>query len=360
MSEAKAKTEPNSGRRPTSLLVTGGAGFIGSNFVRYWADTHPSDTIVVYDALTYAGNLDNLTPVRDHPGFHFVRGDVADAAAVRQALADGADAVFHFAAESHVDRSIDSAEPFVRTNVLGTQVMVEAAQRAGVRRLVHVSTDEVYGALALDDPQRFTERHPLQPRSPYAASKAAADHLVLAAHYTAGLDVVVTRCSNNYGPYQFPEKFIPLFVTNALEGKPLPMYGDGRYVRDWIHVDDHVRGIYQAWRLGRAGEIYNFGGECERANLDLAYAICAAVGVKRDLIQRVTDRPGHDRRYAMDIKKARDDLQFAPGPSIESRLSEVVDWYRTHREWWERVKAGEYRTYYERMYGGREVRAPAV
>ncbi|MBI3178201.1 MAG: dTDP-glucose 4,6-dehydratase [Deltaproteobacteria bacterium] len=331
-------------------LVTGGAGFIGSHLVRSALAHGWADQVVVLDALTYAGNLENLTAVEEHPGFRFVRGDVAEPSAVAAAFKDGVDAVFHLAAESHVDRSIEAAAPFVRTNVLGTQVLVDLARAAGVRRFVQVSTDEVYGTLALDSGERFTEASPLKPSSPYAASKAAADHLVLAQHRTFGFDAVVTRASNNYGPYQFPEKFIPLCVTHALESKPLPLYGDGRHVRDWLHVDAHVRGLHSAFLRGRAGEIYNLGGECERANVDVARAICAVCGVGVERIEQVRDRPGHDRRYALAIDKARGELGFDPGPPIESRLSELVTWYRNERAWWERVKAGEYRSYYERRY----------
>ncbi len=333
-------------------LVTGGAGFIGSHLVRTALREKWADELVVLDLLTYAGNLENLTAVEQHPGFRFVRGDVADPSAVKAALGPGVDALFHLAAESHVDRSIEAAAPFVRTNVLGTQVLLDGARAARVPRFIHVSTDEVYGSLALETRERFSETSPLQPSSPYAASKAAADHLVLAAHHTFGLEVVVTRASNNYGPYQFPEKFIPLFVTNALAGKTLPLYGDGRHVRDWLHVDAHVRGLYAAFLRGRAGEVYNLGGECERANLDLARAICAATGVSPERIEPVRDRLGHDRRYALAIDKARAELGFDPGPPIEARLAEVVAWYTRERGWWERVKAGEYQSYDARR-GGR-------
>ncbi len=332
------------------LVVTGGAGFIGSAFVRAALHRGWAQEVVVVDALTYAGNFENLAPVETHPGLTFVRCDVADAKALRAAVGEGADALVHFAAESHVDRSIESAAAFVRTNVVGTQVVLDVARAAGIGRVVHVSTDEVYGSLALGTAERFVETTPLQPTSPYAASKAAADHLALAAHRTHGLDVVITRCSNNYGPYQFPEKLIPLFVTNCFEGKPLPLYGDGENVRDWIHVDDHVAGIELALRRGKAGEVYNFGGECERPNHAIARAIVAATGADPALITKVKDRLAHDRRYAIDCAKARRELGFTPGPPIEQRLPEVVAWYREQRPWWQRVKDGEYRTYYERYY----------
>jgi dTDP-glucose 4,6-dehydratase len=335
-------------------IATGGAGFIGSHFVRTAVLEGWADDIVVLDALTYAGNLHNLAALQDKGGWRFVRGDIRDPEAVEAAVGEGADAVFHFAAESHVDRSILGAADFVRTNVLGTQILLDVARARGVTRFVHVSTDEVYGSLSLEDPARFNEQTPLNPTSPYAASKTASDHLVLAAHRTHGLDAVITRCSNNYGPYQFPEKFIPLFITNALDGKPLPLYGDGKNVRDWIHVDNHVRGVYLAWQKGQAGEVYNLGGDCERANRDIAEKIVGALGVSQATIKPVADRLAHDRRYAIDAARAKRELGFEPGPSIEARLPEVIAWYQENRAWWEAIKAGEYRTYYERMYGARE------
>lgn len=333
-------------------LVTGGAGFIGSHFVRTAIGDAWADQIVVLDALTYAGNLENLEPVVHAPAFHFVRGDITDVGAVESAMS-GVDAVFHFAAESHVDRSIESAAVFVKTNVVGTQILLDAARRAGVRRFMQVSTDEVYGSLPLGSAERFSEEHPAQPTSPYAASKASADHMALAAQRTHGLEVVVTRCSNNYGPYQFPEKFVPLFVTNATESKPLPLYGDGLHVRDWIHVSDHTAGLKLAYERGVSGEVYNLGGECERANRDIAHAIVDALGKPRDLIVHVADRKAHDRRYAIDPTKAKRELGFVPGPAIEQRLPEVIRWYTEHTDWWQRIKQGAYRDYYERMYGER-------
>lgn len=331
-------------------IVTGGAGFIGSCFVRLALKEEWCESLHVVDSLTYAGNLANLEAVRPLPGFAFHRVDITDSDALETELPD-ADGVFHFAAESHVDRSIADAGAFVRTNVLGTQNVLDWALRHGVKRFVHVSTDEVYGALELDTPERFTESTPLEPTSPYAASKAASDHLALAAHRTHGLDVVVTRCSNNYGPFQFPEKFVPLFLTNAMEGKPLPLYGDGLNVRDWIHVEDHARGLQLAHEKGKAGEVYNFGGNCERANRDIAAAMVAAVDASPELIQRVADRKGHDRRYAVDSAKAQGELGFVPGPPIEERLADLAAWYRTNREWWDAIKSGAYRAYYETMYG---------
>jgi dTDP-glucose 4,6-dehydratase len=334
-------------------IVTGGAGFIGSHFVRTAILEEWAQEVVVLDALTYAGNLGNLQPVQSRKELQFHRCDIADAQAVRQAVGEGADAIFHFAAESHVDRSIVSAADFVRTNVVGTQVLLDVARQVGVRRFVHVSTDEVYGSLELDTAERFSEATPLDPTSPYAASKTSSDLMAIAAERTHKLDVVVTRCSNNYGPYQFPEKFIPLFITNALEGRPLPLYGDGKNVRDWIHVDNHVRGLKLAYERGKSGEVYNLGGECERPNRDIAHAIVRALDVDPKLIQPVTDRLAHDRRYAIDCSKAKRELGFNPGPPIEERLSEVIAWYRDERDWWQRIKAGAYRDYYEKMYGGR-------
>ncbi len=334
------------------FVVTGGAGFIGSHFTRTALLEGWADEVVVLDALTYAGNFDNLRPVHKHPGFVFVHGDITQVDDVSEALSEDVDAVFHFAAESHVDRSILSAADFVRTNVCGTQILLDVSRQREVGRFVHVSTDEVYGSLALDDGALFSEGNPLEPTSPYAGSKACSDLMVLAAIRTHGLNAVITRCSNNYGPYQFPEKFVPLFITNALENKALPLYGDGKNVRDWIHVDNHIRGIMRAYQRGEQGAVYNLGGECERANIDIAHAIIDMVGAKRSLLTPVADRLAHDRRYAIDASLSKAKLGFTPGPPIEERLEDLVRWYRDHRPWWEAVKAGQYRSYYERMYGG--------
>ncbi len=324
------------------LLVTGGCGFIGSNFVRLEVESYPDVEVTNLDALTYAGNPDNLADLADHPRYRFVKGDVADAPLVRALLAEGFDAVVHFAAESHVDRSIGDATPFLHTNVVGTQTLLDAARLAGTPRYVQVSTDEVYGTLAPDDPP-FTETTPLAPNSPYAASKAGADLLVRAAHHTHGMDTVITRCSNNYGPYQFPEKLIPLFITNALSDTPLPVYGDGRQVRDWIHVMDHCRGVDAALRRGRAGAIYNFGGRSERYNLDVTHLVLKLTGKPATLIRHVTDRPGHDRRYAVECGLAERELGWRPTVSFEEGLAETVAWYRANARWVERVKSGAYR-----------------
>ena len=332
------------------LLVTGGAGFIGANFVQHVLAEHPSDEIVTLDALTYAGNLANLEPVLADPRHTFVRGDIADAAAVEAALARGVDAVVNIAAETHVDRSILGAEEFLRTNVVGTQVLLDAARAAGVR-FVQMSTDEVYGSLGPTG--RFTETSPLKPSSPYAASKASADLLVLAAHHTHGLDAVITRCSNNYGPYQFPEKLIPLFITNALADEPLPLYGDGKNVRDWIHVLDHCRAVDLVLRRGRAGAVYNIGGGNERRNDEIAAIILGALGKPASLVRYVADRPGHDRRYAIDGTFVAGELGFTPACRFEDGIADTIAWYRDHPSWWQAVKSGEYRDYYERMYGDR-------
>jgi dTDP-glucose 4,6-dehydratase len=334
------------------LLVTGGAGFIGSNFIRLVLGERLAGRVVALDLLTYAGNLANLAGVDGEPGFLLARGDIADADAVDRVIETTGpfDAVVNVAAETHVDRSIDDAAAFVRTNVVGTQVLLDAARRHGIPRFLQVSTDEVYGALGPVDPP-FTETTPLSPNSPYAASKAGADLLCRAAAGTHGQHVVVTRCSNNYGPYQFPEKLIPLFITNALEGEPLPVYGDGRQVRDWIHVEDHCRGLHAALTRGRPGEVYNLGGDGERTNLEITCRILALVGRGEDLIRHVGDRRNHDRRYAIDFGKARRDLGFTPRHTLETGLPATVEWYRAHEEWWRKVRSGEYRRDLDRLYG---------
>ena len=325
------------------ILVTGGCGFIGANFVRLEREAYPDLEITNLDALTYAGNPDNLAGLESEPRYRFVRGDVADRAMVMKLVAEGDfDAIVHFAAESHVDRSIDDATPFLRTNVVGTQCLLDAARAAGTPRYVQVSTDEVYGTLQPDEPP-FSEATPLAPNSPYAASKAGADLLVRAAHHTHGMNTVITRCSNNYGPYQFPEKLIPLFVTNALADIPLPVYGDGRQVRDWIHVADHCRGVDAALRRGRPGAIYNFGGRSERYNIDVTRAVLKLTGKPESLIRHVTDRPGHDRRYAVDCSKAEAELGWRATTTFEDGLAATVDWYRSHARWVERVRSGAYR-----------------
>ena len=325
------------------ILVTGGSGFIGSNFVRLELDTYPDLSITNLDALTYAGNPDNLADLSANPRYRFVKGNVADAELVRGLLAERFDAVVHFAAESHVDRSIGDALPFLMTNVVGTQCLLDAARAAATPRFVQVSTDEVYGTLGPDDPP-FTESTPLAPNSPYAASKAAADLLVRAAHHTHGMATIITRCSNNYGPYQFPEKLIPLFVTNALGDIPLPVYGDGRQVRDWIHVHDHCRGVDAALRAGEPGAIYNFGGRCERFNIDVTRLVLALTGKPETLIRHVTDRLGHDRRYAVECGFAERELGWRPTITFEQGLADTVAWYRDHAKWVDRIRSGAYRS----------------
>jgi dTDP-glucose 4,6-dehydratase len=333
------------------LLVTGGAGFIGSNFVRYMLDRHPEVAITTVDCLTYAGNLANLEAVRADPRHRLVRVDVADAVAVERALAEGADAIVHFAAESHVDRSIVDAAPFLRTNVLGTGTLLDAARRAGTRRFLHVSTDEVYGSLGSGE--RATEESPLRPTSPYAASKAAADLLALSYARTYGLDVVVSRCSNNFGPNQFPEKLIPLFITNALAEQPLPLYGDGANVRDWIFVEDHCAALDCLLRGGSAGEIYNIGANNEWTNRDLTAEILRRLGKPLSLVRRVADRPAHDRRYALDSTKLRRETGWEPVHAFSAAIDRTVAWYRANEPWWRAVKSGEYRRFYDLWYGGR-------
>ncbi len=326
------------------MLVTGGCGFIGANFVRYELETNAAVEITNLDALTYAGNPDNLAGVDRDPRYRFVEGDVADRQLVIKLVAEGGyDAIVHFAAESHVDRSISDATPFLRTNVVGTQCLLDAARAARVARFVQVSTDEVYGTLGPDDPP-FSETTPLAPNSPYAASKAGADLLVRAAYHTFGLDTVITRCSNNYGPYQFPEKLIPLFITNAMAELSVPVYGDGRQIRDWIYVVDHCRGVDIALRRGRAGEVYNFGGKSERYNLDVTRTILELCGKSDSLIQYVTDRPGHDRRYAINCAKAESELGWCPTVAFEDGLAATVAWYKEYAGWIERVRSGAYRS----------------
>jgi dTDP-glucose 4,6-dehydratase len=332
-----------------TLLVTGGAGFIGSNLVRMILRDR-ADHVVVLDALTYAGNLENLADCVDDPRCTFVHGDITNAATVEEVMSRFTiDGILHLAAESHVDRSIASAAPFIHTNVTGTLTLLEAARSHNVSRFLHVSTDEVYGTLSPTDPP-FTEHTPLDPTSPYSASKAASDLLVRAFVKTYGLDAVITRCSNNYGPYQFPEKFIPLMVLNAQEGRPLPIYGDGRQVRDWLHVDDHCRGLLLAYDHGRSGEVYNFGGFGERTNIDVATRILDEVGADRSLLEHVTDRLAHDRRYAIDPHKVVTELGWQPQIEFETGLAATIRWYAEHRAWADHVRSGEYRTYYQRHY----------
>jgi len=320
------------------LFVTGGAGFIGSNFVRMAIMGRlpglEDAEITVFDALTYSGTLSNLTEVKDSPRFRFIEGDIRDVVAVKAALGNH-DAVVHFAAESHVDRSVDDATIFVETNVLGTQVLLDQVLSRSIPRFVHVSTDEVYGSI---EEGSWDEHQPLLPNSPYSASKASSDLLVRSYHITHGLNTSITRCSNNYGPHHFPEKVIPLFVTNLLDGKKVPLYGDGENIRDWLHVDDHCRGIAKVLLHGRAGEIYNIGGGTELTNKELTHLLLEATGQDESFVQRVADRKGHDRRYSVDIGKISSELGYTPQVSFEEGLAEVVQWYRDNRWWWEPLK----------------------
>ncbi|MCX5146030.1 dTDP-glucose 4,6-dehydratase [Streptomyces sp. NBC_00320] len=317
------------------ILVTGGAGFIGSEFVRQQLGADASAHITVFDKLTYSGVEANLAPVADHPGYSFVKGDICDAEAVDQVM-PGHDVVVHFAAESHVDRSIAGAGPFVMTNVVGTQVLLDAARKHGVGRFVHISTDEVYGSITEGS---WTEEWPLVPNSPYSASKASSDLLALAYARTHGMDVVVTRCSNNYGHYQFPEKVIPLFVSNLMDGKKVPLYGNGGNVRDWLHVSDHCRGIDLAMRKGRAGEVYNIGGGTELTNKELTGVLLEAAGLGWDMVEQVEDRKGHDLRYSIDISKIGAELGYVPQVTFEDGIAATIEWYRENRAWWEPLKA---------------------
>jgi dTDP-glucose 4,6-dehydratase len=331
--------------------VTGGAGFIGSNFVTYVLDRYPGIEVVNFDKLTYAGNLENLAHVADNSRYRFVQGDVADAEATSAVVREGVDAVVHFAAESHVDRSILGAAEFVRTNVLGTLTLLDAARAAKVSRFVHVSTDEVYGSLG--DTGAFTEQTPLQPNSPYAASKAGSDLVVRSYWRTYGFPGIVTRCSNNYGPYQFPEKLIPLLVANAMAGIPLPIYGDGLYVRDWIHVRDHCAALDRILHHGEPGEVYNIGARQEMRNLDVARMVLEAFGLSDDALAWVTDRPGHDRRYAIDPGKIERELGWRARIDFREGLGETIAWYRSNPQWIEEVRSGAYLGYYDRMYRNR-------
>ena len=332
------------------LFITGGAGFIGSAFVRLALAEIPSCEIINFDALTYAGNLDNLEGL-DERRHYFICGDIANREAVLAALAEGTDAIINFAAESHVDRSIASAEEFLRTNVIGTQVLLDAARARNVRRFVQVSTDEVLGSLPENDKAYFTEDSPFAPNSPYAASKAAAEHLVRAAHHTFDLDTVITRCGNNYGPRQFPEKLIPLLLSNALHDEPIPVYGDGRNVRDWIYVEDHCRAILLALEKGRAGSTYNIGARNERQNIEVVKSILDLLGKPHSLIRYVKDRLGHDRRYAIDPTKVETELGWRPVETWESGLKKTIRWYQDNGEWIVRARSGAYREFYARQYG---------
>ncbi len=334
------------------IFVTGGAGFIGSAFVRMVVREQPDAHVANFDALTYAGNLENLNGI-DETRHEFVKGDICDRDAVDVAMPEECDAVFNFAAESHVDRSIASANEFLETNVIGTQVLLDAARAKGVRRFVQISTDEVMGTLADDSDEYFTEESPLRPNSPYAASKAAAELVVRAARETFGMDTVITRCGNNYGPRQFPEKLIPLMIANAARDEPLPVYGDGRNVRDWIFVDDHCRAVWQVYEKGKAGEVYNIGSRNERENIDVVKSLLDALGKPHGLIRFVEDRPGHDRRYAIDPTKVETELEWKPVVTWKDGLQTTIDWYQSNQAWVDHILSGKYKQYYKAMYESR-------
>lgn len=340
-----------------TIIVTGGAGFIGGNFIHYYLKAHPQDRVICLDKLTYAGNLSTLAGVMDHENFRFVKLDICDREGVYRLFEEEhPDIVVNFAAESHVDRSIEDPEIFLRTNILGTQVLMDACRKYGITRYHQVSTDEVYGDLPLDRPDLFfTEDTPIHTSSPYSSSKAGADLLVMAYYRTYGLPVTISRCSNNYGPYHFPEKLIPLMIANALADKPLPVYGEGLNVRDWLYVEDHCRAIDLIIHRGTAGEIYNVGGHNEMRNIDIVKLICKELGKPESLITHVTDRKGHDLRYAIDPTKIHRELGWLPETKFQDGIRKTIRWYLENRDWWEEIISGEYQNYYEKMYGSRNV-----
>lgn len=339
-----------------NILVTGGAGFIGSNFVRFMLGKYPEYTIVNFDALTYAGNLENLTSIENDTRYRFVKGSICDRGAVESVFTKHAiDAVVHFAAESHVDRSITGPSIFIDTNIVGTNVMLEVARKFTVKKFLHVSTDEVYGSLGAEG--LFTETTPLHPNSPYSASKASSDLLVLAYQHTFGFPGVVTRCSNNYGPYQFPEKLIPLMIANALNDKPLPVYGNGLNVRDWLYVGDHCSALDCVLHNGTNGDVYNIGGNNEKTNIEIVKLILDVLGKPESLIAYVKDRPGHDLRYAIDAGKMQRDLGWSPSLTFENGMKQTIQWYLENRQWWERILSGDYQKYFETMYAERLLKA---
>ena len=333
------------------ILVTGGAGFIGSNFILYWMKNYPNDKILNFDSLTYAGNLENLKEVEKNPNYAFIHGNICDVNIVEKAM-DGVSLVVNFAAESHVDRSITEPAPFVLTNIVGIQLLLDAALKNRVKKFHHISTDEVYGSLDPDNKSKFTERTCYNPNSPYSASKAGADHLVRVYRKTYGLPITITNCSNNFGPYQFPEKFIPLAITNILEGKKVPVYGDGLYVRDWLYVLDHCRAIDLVLNKGKVGETYLVGGMTnDISNISVIKKILKIMGKGESFIEHVKDRPGHDRRYAVDWSKIEEELGWKPEHNFDEWLEKTVEWYKTHENWWKRLKTQEFQKYYEEQYG---------
>lgn len=332
------------------MLVTGGAGFIGSNFVRYWLEKHPEDTIINFDKLTYAGNLENLKDIEDNPNYTFIKGDICDRNQVDAAV-EQVDTVVHFAAESHVDRSIQDAAPFIKTNIEGTYVLLESAMKKNIKRFHHISTDEVFGALPLNTNEKFNDNTPYNPHSPYSASKASSDHLVRAYHDTYKLPVTISNCSNNFGPYMFPEKLIPLAITNLLEGKKVPVYGDGLYVRDWLYVEDHCRAVEMILEKGEIGKTYLVGGQTEDiANIDVIKQILNIMGKDEDSIEYVKDRPGHDRRYAIDWSTIQKELGWEPKYNFSQALEKTIQWYKDNETWWKHVKNGKYQEYYKQQY----------
>lgn len=332
------------------LLVTGGAGFIGANFILYWMKKYPQDEIVNLDVLTYAGNLENLKEIEKKPNYQFIHGDITDAPAVEKAMV-GIDTVVHFAAESHVDRSITGPAVFIRTNIIGTQILLDAAIKSKVKRFHHISTDEVFGQLDLDASEKFSENTPYSPRSPYAASKAGADHLVRAYIHTYKLPATISNCSNNFGPFHHPEKLIPLTITNLLEGKKVPVYGDGLYVRDWLFVEDHCRAVDLILQKGKPGETYCIGGLTQEiSNLEVVKKILHIMGKNVSEIELVKDRLGHDRKYAIDWSKIKNELGWQPQADFETYLKSTVEWYKDHTDWWKHVKSGEYQKYYKEQY----------
>ena len=338
-----------------NIIITGGAGFIGSNFVFHMLREHPQDRVICLDKLTYAGNLSTLAPVMGQDNFRFVKADICDRDAVYSLFEEEhPDVVVNFAAESHVDRSIENPAIFLETNIMGTAVLMDACRKYGIQRYHQVSTDEVYGDLPLDRPDLFfTETTPIHTSSPYSSSKASADLLVLAYHRTYGLPVTISRCSNNYGPYHFPEKLIPLMIINALHDKPLPVYGDGLNVRDWLYVEDHCRAIDLILQKGCVGEVYNVGGHNEMKNIDIVKLICKALGKPESLIHHVTDRKGHDRRYAIDPTKIHEELGWLPETKFADGIKKTIQWYLDHEDWWQPIISGEYQQYYQKMYGSR-------
>lgn len=332
------------------LLITGGAGFIGSNFILYWMKHHPEDEIYNLDKLTYAGNLENLSSIEDRNKYHFIHGDICDIKVVDKVM-QNVDTVVHFAAESHVDRSIMDAAPFIKTNIEGTYVLLESALKNGKKRFHHISTDEVFGALSLESTEKFTEKTPYNPHSPYSASKASSDHLVRAYGDTYELPITISNCSNNYGPYHFPEKYIPLAITNILEGKKVPVYGDGLYVRDWLYVEDHCRAIEAILSRGTIGKTYLVGGLTENiSNLEVVKKIAKLMGKDESIIEYVKDRPGHDRRYAIDWSTTQKKIGWEPTYSFDEGLKKTIEWFTENKNWWQKIKSGEYKNYYQKQY----------